>query len=158
MSRRLRVMPNRPRRGEEGSALIVAVLMLVMLATIGLAGMEAATQDRTTAGYQGRKRIAFYAAEAGIAEARNTMRNGGTPSVSTTTVGDSTIFPYGQPSYQPEEITDLGTTPIPGFQLRSVGNGPVYQLHFFRVRVRGDGPNGARARVEVVASTIDTSS
>lgn len=143
---------------DEGSALLVAVLMLVMMGAIGLAGLDAVSKDRQTAGYQGRKRIAFYAAEAGLAEAREAMRNGGVPSVSTTTVGDSGIFPYGLPTYQPEEVADLGTTAVPGFQLRTSGNGPTYQLHFFRVRVRGEEPGGTAARVEMVANTIDTAS
>jgi Tfp pilus assembly protein PilX len=120
---------------------------------------QAATQDRQTAGAQNRKRVAFWAAEAGLAEARNDMRNGGTPALpSSTSVGDSSLYPYGTPRYVPEEITDLGSAPIPGFQLRRSGNGPTYQLHFFRVRVRGEDPNGSQARVEMVANAIDTSS
>jgi hypothetical protein len=150
--------PRRDVRRERGSALLVAVLMLVLMGAIGLAGLNTVTQDRQTAGFQSRKRVAFYAAEAGIAEGRETMRNGATPTVSTTTVGDSSSFPHGLPSYQPEDVTDLGTTAVPGFQLRTSGNGPTYQLHFFRVRVQGQAAGGTTARVEVVANTIDSSS
>jgi hypothetical protein len=137
---------------------MVAVMMLVMMGAIGLAGLNSVTADRQTAGYQNRKRVAFYAAESGLAEAREAMRNGGVPTVSTTSVGDTPSYPYGLPAYQPEEITDLGTTAVPGFQLRTSGNGPVYQLHFYRVRVRGTETGGTQARVEMVANTIDTSS
>lgn len=151
-------MNRRGSKRSQGSALLVAVLLLVMMGAMGLVGLDAVTKDRQTAGYQGRKRIAFYAAEAGLAEAREAMRNGGVPTVSTTTVGDSGIFPQGLPTYQPEEIADLGTTAVPGFQLRTTGNGPAYQLHFFRVRVRGEGPGGTTARVEMVANTIDSAS
>jgi len=148
----------RDRRREEGSALLVAVLLLVMMGAIGLAGLNTVTQDRQTAGFQSRKRVAFYAAEAGIAEARDAMRNGNTPTVSTTSVGDASLYPHGLPAYQPEEITDLGTQAIPGFQLRTSGNGPAYQLHYFRVRVLGTAPGGTTSRVEVVANTFDASS
>jgi hypothetical protein len=147
------------RRRDQGSALLVAVLLMALLGAIGLAGLEAASQDRQTAGVQNRKRIAFWAAESGIAEARNDMRNGGVPTLApSTNVGDSSLHPYGLPTYVPEETTDLGTSAIPGFQLRVSGNGPTYQLHFFRVRVRGQAPGGTQSRVEIVANAIDTSS
>jgi hypothetical protein len=146
-------------RRQEGSALLVAVLLMAMMGALGLAGLEAATQDRQTAGVQNRKRIAFWAAEAGLAEGRNDIRNGGTPVLaSTTTVGDTTLYPYGAPTYVPEETVDLGATGIPGFQLRTSGNGPTYQLHYFRVRVRGQAPGGTQSRLEMVANTIDSSS
>jgi hypothetical protein len=147
------------RRRESGSALLVAVLMMALLGAIGLAGLEAASQDRQTAGAQNRKRVAFWAAEAGLAEARNDLRNGGEPSLpSSTAIGDSSLYPYGTPTYVPEEQEDLGATGIPGFQLRTSGNGPTYQLHRFRVRVRGQETGGTQARVEMVAQTIDSSS
>ena len=147
------------RRREAGSALLVAVLLMAMMGAIGLAGLEAATQDRQTAGAQNRKRVAFWAAEAGLAEARNQLRNGGEPSLaSSTTIGDSSLYPYGTPTYVPEEQEDLGASAIPGFQLRTNGNGPTYQLHRFRVRVRGQETGGTQARLEMVAQTIDSSS
>lgn len=145
-------------RGQEGSALLVAVLMLVLMGAIGLAALDAVTLDRQTAGFESRKRVAFWAAEAGLAEARDTMRNGGTPTVSNTPVGQASDFPHGLPSYQPEQIEDLGTTGVPGFNITQNGNGPTYQLHFYRVRVLGQGPGGTNARLEMVANTIDSSS
>lgn len=150
--------PNAKRDRSQGSALLVAVLLLVLMGAVGLAGLDAVTLDQQTAGFGNQKRHAFWAAEAGIAEAREAMRNGGEPVVTDgTTMGDTQLFEYGQPSYTAEEITDLGTQAVPGFQLRTTGNGPTFQLHYYRVRVRGDAINGTQARVEVVAHTMDTS-
>jgi len=151
-------MQQRAHAQEQGSALLVAVLMLVLMGAIGLAALEAVSVDRATAGFQSRQRVAFYAAEAGLAEARETMRNGGTPTVSDTTIGNAADFPHGQPSYEPEEITDLGTTAVPGMNLVMNGNGPTFQLHHYRVGVLGEGPGGTTTRLEMVANTIDTSS
>lgn len=150
--------PRRRRRGTEGSALLVAVLMLVLMGAIGLAALDAVTLDRQTAGFQSRKRVAFWAAEAGVAEARDAMRNANPPTVSDTTVGQSADFPHGLPSYEPEAIDDLGAGGPPDGTGITIGpgGGPKYQQHFYRVRVLGEGPGGTTARLEVVAANIDT--
>lgn len=57
-------------RRERGSALFIAVMMLTLMGFLGLAALDRVTRDEQVAGHQNRARTAFYAAEAGIAEAR----------------------------------------------------------------------------------------
>jgi hypothetical protein len=51
---------------EAGAALLIAVLLLAMLGVIGLASMETVTRDR--------RRVALYAAEAGVSHATGIIR------------------------------------------------------------------------------------
>ena len=69
---------------------------------LGLAALDRVTRDEQVAGYQNRARTAFYAAEAGIAEARRIVRferresDRSTPAFPTEavprTLGDTTLF------------------------------------------------------------------
>jgi hypothetical protein len=156
-------------RGEQGTALIIAMLLLVMMGMIGLAALETVSRDRQVAGFQSRKGLAFYAAEAGIAVARERiMNNGGEPTVTNTALGDTSLFPYGQPSFGPDPsldgdgIEDLGGGSTGGskdagaMNLANQGNGPLFQNHLWRIRVQGQAPGGATARVEIVAAGLDS--
>jgi Tfp pilus assembly protein PilV len=56
--------------GERGIAMIVAMIVLLILTVIGVAATKTAIYDTLTSTAEKRKRIAFYAAEAGIEHAR----------------------------------------------------------------------------------------
>ena len=95
-------------RREAGSALIVTMLILVLLGMIGLAALDTETRDQQVAGYQNRESLAFYAAEAGVADAKDRLRTGvfatnaqiQFPTQATAVqLGDNVIFPDGQPQY-----------------------------------------------------------
>ncbi len=58
---------------ERGIALIVAMIVLLILTVIGVAATKTAIYDTITSTAEKRKRIAFYAAEAGIEVARATI-------------------------------------------------------------------------------------
>ena len=92
-------MSTRERRSERGSAMLVAVLMMVLMALIGISALETVSRDRQVAGYQFRKKAAFYAAEAGVATALESLLTGGAPAVPSTELGDDTIHPHGQPRF-----------------------------------------------------------
>lgn len=154
MSRRQRA------RQESGAALLIAVVLLLLLGLLGFAALDTVTRDQQVAGFQNRKKIAFYAAEAGLAEAFEKLVSAGNPTIAGANVGDSTIFPYGQPSYQPDpSVTDpfdpVGATAMPGTSL-NIGQGgvPTYQISYWRIRVEGDAPGGSVARVEAVAGGL----
>ena len=59
-----------PHRREQGSAMLIAVMMLVLMGLLGVAAMETAGEDQKIAGLTNRSRSAFYAAEAGAAHGR----------------------------------------------------------------------------------------
>jgi len=153
-------MRTAPRRDERGSALLVTVMLLMMLGLVGLAALGTTTRDQQVAGFQNRKRMALYAADAGIAEALERLTTTTVPSVSTLDLGDTTIFPYGQPSYRPDPTTasptkDLGNAPFPGMGL-NLGQGglPTYQINYWRLRVQGLAPGGTQAKVEAVSGSL----
>jgi hypothetical protein len=153
-------MNGRERRGEAGSALLIAVLMLVLMGLIGIAALDAVTRDGQVAGYLNRKKMAFYAAEAGVAEALESLKNDPSPTVNQTALGDSSLYPHGQPSYRldptvSDPVKALGLAGMNGMNLNiGQGGAPTFQLSYWRVNVQGDAPGGSVARLEVVAGGL----
>lgn len=147
-------------RSEGGSALLVTMLLLVMLGLIGFAALDTVTRDQRVAHYQNRKKIAFYAAEAGVSEALQTLTLNGTPTVGNVSLADSTTYPHGQPSYAPDPtaatpIESIGFGAFPGMNLAIGQNGsPLYQMQFWRVRVQGSAPGGSVARLEFASGAL----
>jgi hypothetical protein len=146
--------------GERGSALLVSTLLLLMLGLFGLAALGTVTKDQQVAGFQKRKKLAFYAAEAGVSKALETLTLSFAPSVPTTHVGDTGIFPHGQPSYRPDStvadpIEPLGNGAFPGMSLNlGQGGTPTYMLSYWRIRVEGRAPGGSVARIETVSGAL----
>jgi Tfp pilus assembly protein PilX len=151
---------SRPR--EAGIALLASVLLLLMLASIGLAALNVVERDQQVAGYMNRRAIALHAADAAIARALNNMATTGTPSVPVTTMGDSTLYPGGQPSFRADTsvanpIAKNGPPgSLPGY---SIGGGPTgsqapYSVQYWKIRVQGEAPGGSIARVEVLTGSL----
>ncbi len=145
---------------EGGSALLVTVMLLVMIGLVGLAALNTTTRDQQVAGFQNRKRIALYAAEAGISEAMERLVTTSEPTISSTPIGVPSVFPHGRPSYEPappvaDAVEDLGDAPFPGMGL-NLGQGglPTYQLNYWRMRVEGHAPGGSQARLEAVSGAL----
>ena len=149
-----------PRRSESGAALLLTVLVLAFLSLIGLAALGTVTRDQQVAGFQNRRKAAFYAAEAGVAKAMETLTTNQNPSIPTTDIGDSTIYPYGLPSFQADPtVTDpveiLGTAAFPGMSLNlGQGGAPTYQIGYWKIRVQGNAPGGSVAHLEVVSGSL----
>lgn len=155
-------MTIQPSRSERGSALFVAMLMLALMGVIGLAALETVSTDQQVAGFLNRKRIAFYAAEAGLAEALDTFAAGGEPDVVAKDIGDTGIYPYGQPSYAldptaADPVEDLGIGTTSGMNLAIGGGGPTFLIRYYRIRVQGQAPGGSIARLEVAAGRLQGS-
>lgn len=153
-------MSRRAGRREQGSALLIAVLMLVLMGLIGIAALDAVTRDGQVAGYLNRKKLAFYAAEAGAAKALETMTNTGTPTIPVTQLGDGTLYPTGAPSFRPDTnvatpIENLGSSGYPGMELQIGQDGePLYSMQTWRVHVEGRAVGGSVARIEFVTSAL----
>jgi hypothetical protein len=133
------------------------MLMLSMMGVIGLAALDTVTLDQQVAGYQSRKRISFYAAEAGVAEALSTLQATGIPSISpgSTIIGDASSYPYGQPSYSiapGTTIDKIGAGNMDGMTLNiSEGARSKYQLEFWKFEVEGSEQAGTASRLEVAS-------
>lgn len=154
---------NGVRRREEGAALLVAVMMLVLMGMIGLAALDTVTQDRQIAGFQSRARAAFYAAEAGVGTSKNLVRTAGernvVPVLATTSLGDTAAYPHGRPSFtgDPDFVNPVryvrdGAPWAQGGDLR-VGKQKLVNT-LWQANVRGDTPDGAMARLEAMLSKL----
>ncbi len=161
------------RRRESGSALLVAVLMLTLMGFLGLAALDTVRRDSEVAGMQNRAKSAFYAAEAGVASAREILRSPvvddrlDTPAFPTQgapqNIGDVGLYDreFGQlPRFFGDPNPPDPANPAPihwwkdgridanGGNLQMKGQKFVWTL--WRINVVGQSPDGARSRVEVV--------
>jgi hypothetical protein len=159
------------RRRESGSALIITVLVMLLLGAIGLSALDTVMRDQQVAGYQNRSSTAFYAAEAGIAAAKDVVRRNvlsGTERLSfvdkaaPVLIGDTYLHPNGQPLYYGSPEPGSGEDAIQsldhslkiagaaGSDMRQ-GMGPSWNnFALWKIRVAGETPDGAVARIEVV--------
>lgn len=149
-------------RRQGGFALILTVMMLLMLASLAFAGLETVQRDQQVAGHQNRARIALHAADAGLAKAMETLELTGTPSIPTTKMGDTNLYPHGRPSYQADTsdgpaVESLGTGGVSGFNLQPTQSGaPQFQTQYWKIRVQGNAPGGTRTRLEFATGAIIT--
>ena len=148
------------RRGERGVALLASVLLLLMLASIGMASLNVVEKDQQVAGYLNRKAIALQAADAAVAKALETLDQTGTPTVPPATLGDPALYPAGQPSYRadpttPDPIEDVGIAHLGGFGIQTGSNNSAqFQVRFWKIRVQGEAPGATVARVEVLTGSV----
>ena len=154
-------MPSPARRSEAGIALLASVLLLLMLASIGLASLNVVERDQQVAGYLNRKAVALHAADAGVAKALETMDATGTPTVPATSLGDASLYPHGQPSYRTDPqsadpVEDVGTGNLSGMGLGGGQGGgqAAFQIRYWKIRVQGEAPGGSIARVEVLTGSL----
>jgi len=147
-------------RGQRGFALLLTVLVLLLVASLGLSALNVVETDQRVAGYLNRKRISLYAADAGVARAMETLQNNGTPSVPSTPVGDTSVFPHGAPSYSTDTsvatpIESIGVSALGGMNLKIQDNNQAtFQLEYWRVSVQGDAPGETVSRVEFVTGKL----
>ncbi len=144
---------------EQGIALITVMMILALVATLAISSMETTMRDQQVAGVQVRGRVAFEAAEAGLAVAFAGVTGDLPPVLPDDSVGVVGDYPMGQPGYRlnPDAVNpieDLGSRPAPGMSLNINGNGPKFQLKLWRIHVEGTEPRGMTARVEAAAAAL----
>jgi len=148
------------RRHEGGSATLLAVLLMLLMGLIGFAALDTVTRDLQVEGSLFRKKLAFFAAEAGVAQALGGIRVGGDPNIDPTDLGDDTTYPYGKPSFRldpsvADPVESLGLGAYPGMNLQLGQNGtPTYQLEMYRVRVQGTATGGSLSRLEFASGSL----
>jgi len=159
------------RRREEGTALIVSILMLVLLTAMGIAALDTVSMDNEVAGYQKRAKAAFFAAEAGAAVGRQVVRNMGArgelPVVGTDFPGEggpaylatASDFTFGRPHYyadpsvtNPIKYVGEGAACTEGCDLNQ--GGIKYNHTRWQVNVVGESAEGSSKRLEVVATRL----
>ena len=87
-------MMRHSRKRQQGSALLIVMLVMAMMGLIGFAALEAVTRDQRVAGFMKRKKIAFFAAEAGVSAALHALRTTEEPDFTASTVGDASWFTH----------------------------------------------------------------
>lgn len=148
---------NDRRRG--GAALLVTMVILVALALMGVSTLAAVLGDQQVAGFQARGRVAFHAAEAGVAAATASLNGAATPTIPTASLGNASLYPHGQPAYGPDPsvltpVEDLGATGAQGMNLRIGGGGPRYQVQYWKFNVEGTATGGSTSRVEMATGVL----
>lgn len=150
-------------RRREGSALLVAVMMLVLMGLIGIAALDTMTKDRQVAGFQNRARMAFYAADAGVATSLNLVLKAGsrsqTPLLPATLLGDNVIYPFGRPSFSgdPKYANPIYWSKVDGGVIQGMnlqGGGPQFVNTLWEIFVEGQTPDGGRAHLEAMATKM----
>jgi Tfp pilus assembly protein PilX len=150
------------RKRQQGSALLIVMLVMVMMGIIGFAALEAVTRDQRVAGFMKRKKIAFYAAEAGVSAALHALRTTNEPDFTSSTVGDASWFQHGLPTYSMDtsggaSSTDLGNAALPGYSLNiQEQNSAKFTIRYWEVKVKGEAFGGTVSRIAFASGTIDT--
>jgi hypothetical protein len=154
-------MMTQSRKLQQGSALLIAMLVMVMMAIIGFAALEAVTRDQRVSGFLKRKKIAFFAAEAGVTAALYGLRLNDDPTFTQASVGSSSWFANGLPTYSMDtsggaSSSDLGLGALPGMNLQiGQNNAPKFTIRYWEVNVKGEAFGGTVSRIQFASGTIE---
>ena len=148
-------------RRQQGSALLIVMLVMAMMGIIGFAALEAVTRDQRVAGFLKRKKIAFFAAEAGVSTALHALRINADPTFTGSTVGDGSWFAQGLPTYEMDTSggaasTELGPAALPGYNMQT-GQGGVtkFGLTMWEVKVKGEAVGGTISRIQIASGALE---
>ncbi len=151
------------RKREQGSALLIVMLVMAMMGIIGFAALEAVTRDQRVAGFTKRKKTAFFAAEAGVSEALYALRTNDNPTFTPGTVGNSSWFAQGLPTYELDTSggaasKDLGPVALPGMNMQLGQDGePKFKIRMWEVNVKGEAPGGTISRIQFASGALEAS-
>lgn len=159
-------------RRQAGMALMLSILLLITVSALAVSTMQTAASDGVVAGFQNQEAMAFYAAEAAIAEARNVVRQMGERS-------QVPSYPADFPNQaNPQAISDgaeyvtgaqprFYADPAPAAPIVYVGEGKQctegcnmtlggakYNHTKWQINVIGESPSGDQKRLEVVATRL----
>ena len=155
-------MIGRSRKRQQGSALLIVVLLMALMGIIGFAALEAVTRDQRVAGFMKRKKVAFFAAEAGVSAALHALRTTQEPDFAASTIGDASWFTQGLPTYSLDTAggassTNLGTGAMPGMNMQiGQNNSPKFTIRYWEVNVKGEAFGGTISRISFASGTIET--
>jgi len=148
---------------EKGSALVLALLILVLLTLMGISATTTSTVGIQMAGSEKFYEMAFYSAESGWQRALNWLDDQYLGDV-TNRVWNGTTFEEVLGSLEEEDSVGItlanddniqyfvkleltGTAPVPGFSTS-------FRRVNYKVKSEGSGPSNARAVVEVTAGKV----
>lgn len=145
------------RRNEEGSVLVISLIVLVGLMSLGAIAVMSARTDMRTGGLERGERVALYAAEAGIAAAQEYLRTRCNPNSGFDPL-DGSPLPRDLPNNAVDKppLTDPDAMYDVTFDKdgacdgtrKPVDTGPACVL----VRSRGEGPGGSTTLLRLTLS------
>jgi type IV pilus assembly protein PilX len=146
-------------RSQRGSALVVALMMLVVLTVLGITGMNIASTELVMAGGEQDRTRAFNAAEIGVERA---IRNldavgtavGATFNTGTVDVEDSPVSAATGDAIDTYETTSAyrGCT-----DLINEFNGTKFEANHFQIQSQGNSARGARTGMVQGVIKVNTS-
>ena len=166
------LMRRNGKKREEGMALMLSILLLITVSGLALSTMQTAASDGTVAGFQNQEQMAFYAAEAGVAEARRVVRDMGArdevpeypadfPNQAAPTelatpadyaTGEQPVFYVDPAAATPIGYVGEGLQCTQGCNM-TIG-GLKYNHTKWQINVVGESPSGDEKRIEVVATRL----
>ena len=146
----------------DGSALLVAMVMLALMGMIGFASLDTVMRDRQVAGFQSRAQTALYAADAGVAESLEILKNEITGA--SVAAGDclvnklATVSLGNQAQYGPDSTapTDeicmvAAAEPCAALDASIEVGQPIYLNTIWNMRAEGIAVGGATSRIHATA-------
>lgn len=135
-----RATPAPARRSQQGAALIVGLVLMLVLTVLGISGMNTATLELSMANNTQSQQAAFQAAETGIDFA---VANGDYPTAAPVPFP---VTPLGDGSYTTRAIMDcVTTTPVPDRAFSMGTSTGSAQAYHFDVIAVGTGPRNSTA-------------
>jgi len=146
----------------DGSALLVAMVMLALMGLVGFASLDTVMRDRQVAGFQSRAQTALYAADAGIAESLEILKNeitgasvasGDCLTGKLVTVSLDNNAQYGpDSSASTDEICMLASAdPCASLDASIEVGQPIFLNTIWNIRAEGTAVGGATSRIHATA-------
>ena len=142
------------RRGknEDGSVLVVALLILVLLTIIGISAMSTTNVELKISGNEKSYKMALYAAEAARGYVEKTPELYGPDNI---TLGAGLNFPDKDNSSAVVQLSSKqsfgGTVEYLGFSAPPRGSGTqvgTFKAHNYKMTCKGYGPSNAESQIE----------
>jgi type II secretory pathway component PulK len=143
------------RKREEGVALITAVLILIIVATVAVSALKGSEEELRAGGRSRSAMTSFYAAEAGIDYAENRVRPPRDLTAFNFTLSDgTTVQSRKREESAPQDIADEGLgNPPPGYSI-NIGSG--FQNELFNLNVTASRPSTPTSEIEVKMGILTT--
>jgi type II secretory pathway component PulK len=143
------------RKRKEGVALITAVLILIIVATVAVTALKGTEEELRAGGRSRSAMTSFYAAEAGIDYAENRVRPPRDLTAFNFTLSDgTTVQSRKREQGTPQDIVDEGLGNPPAGYSINIGSG--FQNELFNLNVTASRPNSPTSEIEVKVGLLTT--